>query len=113
MLREFDQAQRSTELLAGETGLRSLNVLKDSGSYVSILPPAPETVAEANRRGLRAEFTLVEPDGLALTAITDLVDQGKLRVEIDSVFPLAEAADAHRRGETNKASGKIVLRVRP
>ncbi|MFK4084736.1 NADP-dependent oxidoreductase [Kribbella sp. NPDC020789] len=97
--------------IAGETGLRSLKVLKDGGSYVCILQPDPETVAEANRRGLRAEFTLVEPDRLALTAITDLVDQGRLRVELDSVFPLAEAADAHRRGETNQASGKIVLRV--
>ncbi len=95
--------------IAGDTGRRSLDVLKDGGSYVSILPVDEATAQEGRRRGIRAEFTLVEPDRLALTAITDLVAQGKLRVELDSVFPLAEAADAHRRGETNHATGKIVL----
>ncbi|NEA30659.1 NADP-dependent oxidoreductase [Streptomyces sp. SID13031] len=97
--------------IAGDTGLRSLQVLKDGGSYVSILPVDEATAQEGRRRGIRAEFTLVEPDRLALTAITDLVEQGELRVEIDSVFPLAEAAAAHRRGETNQATGKIILHV--
>ncbi|GAB2585478.1 NADP-dependent oxidoreductase [Kribbella endophytica] len=99
--------------IAGDTGRRSLDVLKDGGSYVSILPVDEATAQEGRRRGIRAEFTLVEPDRLALTAITDLVAQGKLRVELDSVFPLAEAAEAHRRGETNQATGKIVLTVAP
>ncbi|MBB5834410.1 NADP-dependent oxidoreductase [Kribbella italica] len=99
--------------ISGDTGRRSLDVLKDDGSYVSILPVDEPTAQEGRRRGIRAEFTLVEPDRRALTAITDLVAQGKLRVEIDSVFPLAEAAAAHRRGETNQATGKIVLSVAP
>ncbi|ADB32032.1 Alcohol dehydrogenase zinc-binding domain protein [Kribbella flavida DSM 17836] len=97
--------------IAGDTGRRSLDVLKDGGSYVCILSVDEATVQEGRRRGIRAEFTLVEPDRLGLTAITDLVAEGKLRVELDSVFPLAEAAAAHRRGETNQAAGKIVLRV--
>jgi NADPH:quinone reductase-like Zn-dependent oxidoreductase len=97
--------------IAGDTSLRSVQVLKDGGILVSILSVEDDAAAEAKRRGIHAEFTLVEPDRLALTAITDLVEQGRLRVEVDSVFPLAEAADAHRRGETNQASGKIILRV--
>ena len=36
-------------------------------------------------------------------------DQGKLRVAIEETFPLAEAAEAHRRLEEHRASGKIVL----
>ena len=97
--------------IAGEYSSRSLKVLKDGGVLVSILPVGPGASAEAGIRGIPTGFTLVEPDRLALTAITDLVEQGRLRVEIDSVFPLAEVAEAHRRGETNRASGKIVLRV--
>lgn len=99
--------------IAGDTGRRSLDVLRDGGSYVSILPVDEATAKEGTRRNIRAEFTLVEPDRLALTAIADLVAGGKLRVEVDSVFPLAEAAEAHRRGETNQATGKIVLTVAP
>ena len=97
--------------IAGEYSGRSLKVLKDGGVLVSILPVDEATIAEAARRGIPAGFTLVEPDRLALSAIADLVERGELRVQIDSVFPLAEAAAAHRHGETNRATGKIVLRV--
>jgi NADPH:quinone reductase-like Zn-dependent oxidoreductase len=107
--------ERSVDLvfdpIAGEYSSRSLKVLKDGGVLVSILRVDEAATTQARRRGIQAGYTLVEPDRLALTAIADLVERGELRVEIDSVFPLAEAAEAHRRGETNGASGKIVLRV--
>ena len=99
------------DAIAGEYSGRSLKVLKDGGVLVSILPVDEAATAEARRRGIPTGFTLVEPDRLALTAIADLVERGELRVEIDSVFPLGQAAAAHRHGETNRASGKIVLRV--
>lgn len=97
--------------IAGDYGRRSLRVLGDGGRLVSILAVDEDTAAEGRRRGVRTGFTMVEPDRLALTALTDLVEQGRLRVEIDSVFPLAEAAAAHRHGEAGGVSGKIVLRV--
>lgn len=40
-----------------------------------------------------------------------LLAAGKLRVVMDSSFPLAKAADAHRRMETSEHVGKIVLTV--
>jgi len=40
-----------------------------------------------------------------------LLAAGKVRVVIDSTFPLARAADAHRRLETSQHVGKIVLTV--
>ena len=97
--------------IAGDYSARSVGILRDGGALVSILPVDAEATELARARGIPTGFTLVEPDRLALTAIADLVEQGRLRVEIDSVFPLAEAAAAHRHGETNRASGKIVLRV--
>jgi len=97
--------------IAGEYSSRSLQVLKDGGVLVSILPVNEAATKEAEQRDIAAGFTLVEPDRLALTALVDLIERGELKVEIDSVFPLEQAADAHRRGETNRASGKIVLRV--
>ncbi len=36
---------------------------------------------------------------------------GKVKVVMDSTFPLAQAADAHRRLETSQHVGKIVLTV--
>jgi NADPH2:quinone reductase len=38
-----------------------------------------------------------------------LVAEGRLRPQVDSVLPLADAAKAHRRIEDRAAIGKIVL----
>ena len=43
--------------------------------------------------------------------VLPLVAAGQVKVPIDSTFPLAKAADAHRRMETSAHIGKIVLLV--
>lgn len=53
----------------------------------------------------------MEPDGAALTALAGLVEQGRLGVEVAAVFPLEEAAQAHRELAEGRTRGKIVLRV--
>ena len=67
-------------------------------------------LAAAGRR-VRAALVLVEPDGHALDALAGLVKAGQLRVEIDTVLLLAEAAKAHEMGERGRTRGKIVLAV--
>ncbi len=62
---------------------------------------------------MRAGFLLVEPDQQGLREITKLVEDGRLRVIADSVFPLEDAAVAHTLGETGRTTGKIVLSVTP
>jgi len=54
---------------------------------------------------------LVEPDRVGLLALADLVAAGRLRVAVDSVLPLAEAAKAHEISERGQTAGKIVLTV--
>jgi zinc-binding alcohol dehydrogenase/oxidoreductase len=43
--------------------------------------------------------------------VWDLIDAGKVRPLVDSVFPLAEAAQAHERLEAGLQLGKIVLQI--
>ena len=40
-----------------------------------------------------------------------MLDAGELRVEIEEVLPLEEAAKAHERVEAGHTRGKTVLRV--
>jgi NADPH:quinone reductase-like Zn-dependent oxidoreductase len=46
-----------------------------------------------------------------LLQVLRLVDQGKLKPIVDSVFPLEKAADAQRKMESRNLFGKIVLKV--
>jgi NADPH:quinone reductase-like Zn-dependent oxidoreductase len=41
----------------------------------------------------------------------ELVRDGKVRIHLDSTFPLAEAAQAHRRLESGAQFGKVVLSI--
>jgi zinc-binding alcohol dehydrogenase/oxidoreductase len=41
----------------------------------------------------------------------ELVRDGKVRIHLDSTFPLAEAAEAHRRLESGAQFGKVVLSI--
>lgn len=48
-----------------------------------------------------------------LLSVLELVSRGAVRPVIDRIFPLAEAADAHRHLESREQFGKVVLRVAP
>nr|BFF02161.1 NADP-dependent oxidoreductase [Streptoalloteichus tenebrarius] len=97
------------DLVGGETGLRSLDVLRPGGLLMTAPIHAPEIQAAAERRGLRYANVVVEPDHVGLSELAALVDSGRLHVEVDSVFPLERAPEAHAHGETGRARGKIVL----
>lgn len=43
--------------------------------------------------------------------IVPLLESGKLRPSIDQVFPLKDAAEAHRYLESNESFGKVILKV--
>ena len=45
--------------------------------------------------------------------VVPLLATGKIKPVIDSVYPLDQIADAHRRMESNESVGKIVVSVRP
>ncbi|MFD0352349.1 NADP-dependent oxidoreductase [Streptomyces sp. NPDC127110] len=100
--------------LGGPNWARSLRTLRPGGTLISLLPPDDTfPVEEAEAAGVRAVFMLVEPDHAGLREIASLVEGGRLRVIVDAVFPLEEAARAHTLGETGRTTGKIVLSVAP
>lgn len=110
------------DMVGGDYVPRNLDCLREEGRHVSI----------AVQRGAKAEIPLwqVMAKRLTLTGSTlrarhphfkaALADElrrevwpllGDIRPVIDSTFPLARAADAHRRMESGEHVGKIVLKV--
>jgi NADPH:quinone reductase-like Zn-dependent oxidoreductase len=101
------------DAIGGDYAMRSLGVLRRGGIHISLPRPGdPAVAARARELGVRTGWTLVEPDRAGLLAITELVESGRLRVEVAEVLPLADAARAHELGETNRTTGKLVLAVR-
>ncbi|AEW98269.1 NADP-dependent oxidoreductase [Streptantibioticus cattleyicolor] len=113
---DFAEAVRDVdvvlETVGGDYPARSLNTLRPGGTLVSILPLDPAFPADrAAAAGIRAAFVMVEPDLAALREIAALADDGRLRVHVETVLPLEEAAKAHTLGESGRTRGKIVLSV--
>ena len=114
--RETDFAEAVSDVdvvldtIGGETSLRSLRTLRPGGILVSILPVGSDDLyRQADTLGVRAVRMLVDSSRHNLASITELVEQGTLRATIADVFPLEQAAEAHRRGETGRTTGKMVL----
>jgi NADPH:quinone reductase-like Zn-dependent oxidoreductase len=115
----FEDAVKEIDVvldLVGEehdnTSTRSLNVLRPGGLIIPVPSGvSPELLEAARARGVRSTAFLVEPDAPALTRIAGLIDSGEVRVEVEEVFPLEQAAQAHTRGEKGRTRGKLVLRV--
>lgn len=83
-------------------------VLKKGGVLVTIAAQLSE--AKAKEHGVRA----VQSGRAAaenLKAIADLIAQGKVRVEVRTTFPLADARKAHEASQTGHGRGRIVLHI--
>src|SRR5687767_461987 len=100
------------DLIGGEVAARSLDVLHPEGRLICLpSAAAPDALAAAAERGLRATTMLVEPDGHGLEGLARLVDDRRLRVLVAETFPLERASHAHRAGEMGRTTGKLVLTV--
>jgi len=97
------------DTVSGDYPARSLRTMRPGGVLICLRPFPAEVATEAARRGVRAEALLVEADRGGMTAIADLVTQGKLRPVIAGTFPLADAAKAHELGDGGHVAGKLVL----
>ena len=110
------------DMVGGGYVARNLLCLAEEGRHVSIAvqggPRAEISLWEVMRRRLvltgstlrarSAEFKSLLAQEIEANVWPE-VEQGNLRPVIDSVFPLREAAAAHRRMESGEHVGKIVL----
>ena len=110
------------DMVGGDYVPRNLACLADEGRHVSIAvqrgPKAEISLWEVMRRRLTLTGSTLRarsPSFKAAVAeelrreVWPNLEAGRLRPVIDSVFPLEQAADAHRRMESSEHGGKIVL----
>ncbi|MFD2518264.1 NADP-dependent oxidoreductase [Salinimicrobium flavum] len=89
---------------SGDTLRQSLGSLRDSGKVVSILNQGDDFPK------IDFQFVFVEPNALQLDHLRQLVGDGKVKVQVSSVFSLEEVAEALEQIQTLHTTGKIVIR---
>jgi NADPH:quinone reductase-like Zn-dependent oxidoreductase len=97
------------DLVGGATQERSWPVLKPGGVLVSLA--APPDQREADRRGARGVFFVVEPDAAELRSLADLVDRGQLTPVVDRILPLTDTRAGYTALDGHGRRGKIVIHV--
>jgi NADPH:quinone reductase-like Zn-dependent oxidoreductase len=97
--------------VGGPTADRFLRTLKPGGALFPIFPLGFSGAEEAARLGVTVSATQVRSSGSQLHELAPLLDDGTVRVAIDSEFPFADAREAHERATKGNIQGKIVLTV--
>jgi putative PIG3 family NAD(P)H quinone oxidoreductase len=112
------------DMIGGDYLPRNLACLAEEGRHVSIAAQrgakaeVPIWTVMAKRLTLTGSILRARPVGFKSALAAELkrevwpsVEAGRLKPIIDSVFPLSQAAEAHRRMESGDHIGKIVLEV--
>ena len=88
---------------------RFLSVINPRGALFLVNPMGFSGYKEAADLGITVSSTQVRSNGMQLAEAGRLLENGTVRVVIDSTFTLAQASDAHRRASRGSIQGKIVL----
>ena len=111
--RELTTVQRGGRIIGLTTGLPE--AAKRFGPALGMAYALTQIASFVIRARLSKNVRFVPmsraPSGETLTRIAELVEAGALRPVIDSVLPLEQAAEAHRRVEGGHCHGKVVLAV--
>ncbi|MET0634676.1 MAG: NADP-dependent oxidoreductase [Chitinophagaceae bacterium] len=98
------------DAVGGDTGLRTLPVLKKGGLLIGIAGGIDDNVKEkAKELGVTAISTLVQSSGADMNKIAELLKNKKMHSTVSSVFPFSAMADAHKQIETGRTRGKIIV----
>ncbi|EYD74521.1 Quinone oxidoreductase [Rubellimicrobium mesophilum DSM 19309] len=124
ILQEAGGADVILDMVGGPYLPRNIQALAEDGRLVQIAflqgPKAELDLNAVMRRRLTVTGSTLRPQSVAAKAriaeslrreVWPLLSQGRVRPVMDREFPLAEAAQAHARLESNGVVGKIVLRI--
>ncbi len=98
------------DTVGGTTSHRFLRTLKRGGAWYPVFV-AEYDPQETAKLGVTTSGTQVRSNGAQLAALGRMLDEGTLRVAIDSTVPLADTRAAHERAAQGHIQGKIVLTV--
>ncbi len=93
------------DTIGGKVGEALLAKVKPRGTYASVVgPPANAKLHPA----VKVEFFGSHPDAASMHALAEDIANGKFKIPVDRIVPLADAAKAHAEAEKG-GIGKVLL----
>jgi alcohol dehydrogenase len=123
------------DLIGGKTLEQMFEIMKPGTKIVSIAGvPEPQTAikdlggrralavvfwiisygirSRARRAGVSYRYLFMHASGTELAELAELIEQGKLKVIIDKIYPFAKISEALAYVESGHAKGKVVVTMR-
>lgn len=108
-----EQEVQNVDLVFDSVGSPTLNssvsVLKNGGTLITIAGMPEGTLAQ--EKNIHVERFSAQVSHELLANFAQLIQEGKLQLAVESTYPLAEAAEAHKRSKSGHGRGRIVLHV--
>jgi NADPH:quinone reductase-like Zn-dependent oxidoreductase len=98
------------DTIGADTYTRSFTVLKKGGVLLTMI--AQPNAELAVKLGVRTLVQYTDVNTARLERLAKMVAEGRLKVQVDRVFPLPQAKEAFLARESGPVRGKIVLEVR-
>lgn len=109
----FEEVVNDVDLVVdaagGDTLERSWSVVKKGGTLVSLVQPLSQE--KARDLGIQVHFNTGEVTVENLRTLAQLMADGTIKAEIEKIYPLYEATEAHKKSESGHARGRILLQV--
>jgi NADPH:quinone reductase-like Zn-dependent oxidoreductase len=102
------------DMVPGSSYTACIEALRSQGRYLSGNPPlsvmlrAPLTTRFTSKT---ATFAFAQETREELMALKKMIEDGTIRPIVERVFPMEQAADAHRLVETEKRRGAVVITI--
>jgi NADPH:quinone reductase-like Zn-dependent oxidoreductase len=107
LLRDYDAV---FDTVGGATNVKSYAILKTGGAFVSMLEAPNEELVKQKDIRYTQQSSRATPE--RLHKVAKLVDAGKLKVNVDKVFPFEQTAEAMEHLKTGHPRGKVVIQVK-
>lgn len=107
LLRDFDAV---FDTVGGETYKKSFTVLKKGGVILSMLEQPNGELME--KCGVKAIVQGTRVTNQHLSKLTELVDQGVVKIHVDKTFPLDKVGEALEYLKTGHPRGKVVVEIK-
>ena len=102
------------DMVAGSSYSACVSALKPGGRYLMVNPRVSDmlrSVFTSSFTDKTAMFAFAGEKEEELIYLKDMIEEGTIKSIVDKVYPLEQAAEAHRRVETEQRLGIVVISV--